>query len=260
MDIVVSSPGSPGTSFTENVKEKIVIMFDVLESNDDFSSARDFGTHLEPYGFNWNYTRNILPFLQNCGIVYYQNIDVWHNKKIFTNIGHAFVDVLKCLQVARKEPVSRERDIVIDKLQKIEQTIYFQCLVIMMKNKNCNYAEDFFDVLRFVDIYGHIDATEYLLIQYEREQDRKDFLSRMASRLQQYRDGLISINVKTKTKNDDAGAAKSVNSFPYVSGNFTKSGVFVKNDDNHFSIVENRRPEVNRALEEVGKVWQNSAM
>ena len=30
MDIVVSSPGSPGTSFTENVKDKIVIIFDVL--------------------------------------------------------------------------------------------------------------------------------------------------------------------------------------------------------------------------------------
>ena len=260
MDIVVSSPGSPGTSFTDNVKDKIVIMFDVLETNDDFDNARDFGTHLEPYGFNWNYTRNILPFLQNCGIVNYQNIDEWKNKSIFTNIGHAYVDILKCLQIARNEPESMERDAVIEKLKTIEQTIYFQCLVIMMKNKDCNYAEDFFDVLRFVDIYEHIDATEYLLIQYEREQDHQHFMSSMASRLQQYRDGVLSINVKTKTKNDDAGAPKSVNSFPYVHGNFTKAGVFIKNDDNQFSIVESRRTEVDRAIEEVGSVWQNSAM
>lgn len=260
MDIVVSSPGSPGTSFTDNVKDKIVIMFDVLEASDDFDNARDFGTHLEPYGFNWNYTRNILPFLQNCGIVSYQNISKWENKHIFTNIGHAFVDILKCLQIARNEPASSTRDDVIEKLKIIEETIYFQCLVIMMKNKSCNYAEDFFDVLRFVDTYEHIDATEYLLIQYEREQDHQDFMARMRSRIQQYRDGVLSINVKTKTKNDDAGAAKSVNSFPYVSGNFTKAGVFLKNDENQFFIADQRRSEVEQAIEEVGQVWQNSAM
>ena len=257
MDIVVSSPGSPGTSFTDNVKEKIVIMYDVLESNDDFENARDFGTHLEPYGFNWNYTRNILPFLQNCGIVNYQSITTWVNKNIFTNIGRAYIDILKCIQVAKKEPESLERDAVIEKLKNIEEVIYFQCLVVMMKNKDCNYAEDFFDVLRFVDEYDHIDSTEYLLIQYEREQDHQDFMKRMATRLQQYRDGIISINVKTKTKNDAAGAAKSVNSFPYVHGNFTKAGVFQKGDSNQFFITDSRRPEVEAALEEVKPVWQS---
>ena len=74
MDITVSSPGSPGTSFTDNVKEKILTIFDVLQNNEDFASVRDLGTELENHGMNWNYARNILPFLQNCGIVNYQNV------------------------------------------------------------------------------------------------------------------------------------------------------------------------------------------
>lgn len=47
MDITVSSPGSPGTSFTDNVKEKILTIFDVLQNNEDFASVRDLGTELE---------------------------------------------------------------------------------------------------------------------------------------------------------------------------------------------------------------------
>ena len=33
MDITVSSPGSPGTSFTDNVKDQIVLLFNELENN-----------------------------------------------------------------------------------------------------------------------------------------------------------------------------------------------------------------------------------
>ena len=80
MDITVSSPGSPGTSFTDNVKEKILTIFDVLQNNEDFASVRDLGTELEKYGMNWNYARNILPFLQNCGIVNYQDVAAIENK------------------------------------------------------------------------------------------------------------------------------------------------------------------------------------
>ncbi len=261
MDITVSTPGSPGTSFTDNVKNQIVIIFDVINNHEDFDSTGALRKYLEEkHGLKQAYTRNILAFLQNCGIVDYQNITTFKNKKFFTNIGCTYVDILKCLKVANEEPESSERNEVIKRLKKIEEIIYFQCLVIMMKNKECTYALDFYDVLRFTEQYDHIDATEYLLIQYEREQSPDDFLEKMEDRLMKYRDGLLSINIKTKTKNDDSGAAKSVNSFPYVHGNFTKAGVFVKGDDNQFSINNDRKPEVEKAIEEVGEVWQTSAM
>lgn len=256
MEITVSSPGSPGTSFTENVKEKIVIIYDVLESSDNFDSVRDLGTHLEPYGFNWNYTRNILPFLQNCGIVSYQNLTPFENKHFFTNIGHAYVDILKSISIAKKEPASSERDVLLKNLESIQETIYFQCLIIMMKNKECNYAHDFFDVLIFTDKYDSIDGTEYLLIQYQRENGGKDFIDGMSDLVKGYRDGSISISVKTKTKNDESGAAKSVNSFPYVQGNFQKAGVFYKGEDGRYYINENRRTEVDNAIREVSLIWQ----
>ena len=256
MVITVSSPGSPGTSFTDNVKDKIVTIFDVLESSDDFDSIRDLGRHLEPYGFNWNYTRNILPFLQNCGIVNYQNVSPLYNKSFFTNIGHAYVDILKSIQIIKDEQDCPDRDSVLAAMESIQEAIYFQCLVIMMKDKTCNYSKDFFDVLLFADKYGYIDSVEYLLIQYERDRNPDHFMETIGETVQAYRAHEIDITVRTKTKNQDSGEAKSVNSFPYVAGNFVKAGVFIKSDDNHFSINAARRAEVNRAIKEVTRVWQ----
>lgn len=252
MDITVSSPGSPGTSFTDNVKDKIVIIFDVLASHpENFSSVRDLGTELEQHGINWNYARNILPFLQNCGIVDYQDVSEIVNTKFFTNIGYAYVDILKTIKIVKGEPESVEREEILSRLEKIQEEIYFQCLVIMMKNKDCNYSNDFFDVLYFVKKYGSIDSTEYYLIQYEREKGSQNYLDEMEDTVSQYRDGSLTINVKSKTKKDDSGAAKSVNSFPYVQGNFIKAGVFYKGDDSRYYISDERIAEVDNAIEEV---------
>lgn len=251
MNITVSSPGSPGTSFTDNVKDKILIIFDVLDKNKDFSSVRDLGAELEKYGINWNYARNILPFLQNCGIVNYQDVAAIENKKFFTNIGNAYVDILRAIKTVKAEPAGELRDEILAKLEKIQEEIYFQCLVIMMKRPDCNYGYDFFDVLWFVKQYGSIDSTEYLLIQYEREVNPDNYLVDMGDTVRRYRNGTITIHVKTKTKNDESGAAKSVNSFPYVQGNFVKAGVFYKGNDNRYYIVNDRMPEIIKAIQEV---------
>lgn len=258
MDITVSSPGSPGTSFTDNVKDKILIIFDVLDKNKDFGSVRELGTELEKYGMNWNYARNILPFLQNCGIVNYQDVAAIENKKFFTNIGNAYVDILRAIKTVKAEPEGELRDEILAKLEKIQEEIYFQCLVIMMKRPDCNYGYDFFDVLCFVKQYGSIDPTEYLLIQHEREANPENYMADMGNTVRQYRDGAITINVTTKTKNDESGAAKSVNSFPYVQGNFIKAGVFYKGDDNRCYMVNDRMPEIIKAIQEV-RLCLNSA-
>ena len=258
MDITVSSPGSPGTSFTDNVKAQIVLLYDELSSHDDFSSLSDFKNHLGTCGLNASYIRNILPFLQYCGIVKYENVSPFVNENFFTNIGKAYVDVLKSIQIAKAEPDCEEKTDILNSLEKIQEIIYFQCLVIMMKTQECNYSKDFYDVLCFMKEFESIDSTEYLLIQYEREQSEADMLKRLGAYIGQYRDGTISVNVKTKTKNADDGKAKSVNSFPYVSGNFSKAGV-VQKYENRFYLNKERISEIECALREVDIVCQNSA-
>ena len=257
MDIVVSSPGSPGTSFTENVKMQIVLLYDELCSNDDFESLADFKDHLQKCGINKNYIRNILPFLQFCGIVKYEKVSPFVNDDFFTNIGKAYVDVLKSIQIAKAEPDCSEKTEILNSLEKIQEIIYFQCLVIMMKSQDCNYSKDFYDVLRFIKRYESIDSTEYLLIQYEREQSPEDMINRLGAYLNKYRDGSLTVNVKTKTKNASDGDAKSVNSFPYVSGNFSKAGVVYKNED-RFYLTKDRILEIECALREVDYICQNS--
>lgn len=258
MDITVSSPGSPGTSFTDNVKAQIVLLYDELANHDDFGSLSDFKNHLGTCGLNASYTRNILPFLQYCGIVKYENVSPFVNDNFFTNIGKAYVDILKSIQIAQKEPDCDEKTDILKSLDKIQEIIYFQCLAIMMKTQECNYSKDFYDVLCFMKEFESIDSTEYLLIQYEREQSEKDMLKRLGAYIGQYRDGTLSVNVKTKTKNADDGKAKSVNSFPYVSGNFSKAGVVYKYE-NRFYLNKERMSEVECALREVDVLCQNSA-
>lgn len=257
MDIVISSPGSPGTSFTDNVKDQIITFFDALCEHEDFDSAGGLRQYLEEkYGFNQSYTRNILAFLQNCGIVNYQNLEVFENDKVFTNIGKAYVDILKSIKTMSEQEDINE--VVLAKLQSIEKIIYFQCLVLMMKNKDCNYAQDFFDVLRFVEKYDSIDSTEYLLILYERENFEGDYISTMTDIVNQYRQNQLVVNVYTKTKNNEKGDSKSVNSFPYVTGNFSKSGVFLKDDSGRYRFNKDRSVEIKRAIEEVSEIWQKS--
>lgn len=248
MDITVSSPGSPGTSFTDNVKDRILLISDVLETNQNFSSVRDLGTALEKRGLNWNYARNILPFLRNCGMVQYQDVKTIENKYFFTNIGNAYVDILRVIKIVKTEPQNNLTDELIVMLEKIQEIIYFQCLVIMMKNPHCNYGYDFFDVLWFVEKYGSIDSTEYLLIQYERSVNPDSYMVDIGEIVKQYRNGTIVINVTTKTKNNENG---KVNSFPYVNGNFIKAGVFFKGNDNRYYIVNKRMPEIIKAIREV---------
>lgn len=261
MEIVVSSPGSPGTTFTDNVKSQIVVIHDVLSDTKNFENAGELRAFLEEkYGYKQAYLRNIMAFLQNCGIVNYQRNTSFANDQFFTNIGYAYVDILKCLSVVEKEADSDEKKMVMKALKNIEEAIYFQCLIIMMKNKECNYAQDFFDVLRFADIYKSIDSTEYLLIQYARDKNPTSFLTDIKDIVTGYRDGSIDIQVKTKTKNDSQGDAKSVNSFPYVHGNFSKAGIFYKGLDNRFYINETRRLEIDSAIKELNVVWQSLAV
>lgn len=107
MDITVSSPGSPGTSFTGNVKNQILIIFDVLNKNEDFASVHDLGTGLGKYGINRNCARNIFPFLQNCGIVNYQDAADKKNKRFFTNIGNAYVDILRAIKTVNMDSLEQ---------------------------------------------------------------------------------------------------------------------------------------------------------
>ena len=259
MEITVSSPGSPGTSLTENVKEQIILMSDELDQNQDFDSLSAFKAHLNNRGLNPNYVRNILPFLQFCGLVKYENVFPFVNKEFFTNIGHAYVSTLKSIRVVKGEPDNDDKEIVLQSLEKIQETIYFQGLSLMMQSRDCGYARDFYDVLYFVKRYGTIDSTEYLLIQYERERGERDYIEGMAEIVQQYRNGEITIDVKTKTKNDTQGKAKSVNSFPYVNGNFSKAGIMEKSDDGRFYLKSERMSEIDNTLREAGLLWQNLA-
>lgn len=247
MDITISSPGSPGTSLTPNVKKQIVLMFDELNKNENFGSLSELKEHLGRCGLNKDYVRNILPFLQFCGIVKYSNISSFENDKFFTDIGKAYIKVLKSIDTLEKESEDTDKNILLEYFENIQEIIYFQCLVIMMKSSECNYAIDFFDVLRFVYKYGYIDIQEYFLIIYERNHAEASYIDDMAEIIQQYRSGEIDINVKTETSSTDEG---KVNSFPYVNGNFVKAGILYK-EKNRFYIVQNRKAEIEAAIEEV---------
>lgn len=249
MDITISSPGSPGTSYTDNVKQMVVRFYDELEKNDNFDSLPDFKTHLQGCGYSNDYVRNILPFLQFCGIVQYGDMEVFENEKIFTNIGHAYIDCLKSIEIAKQEQESENQKAIIAVLEEIEKTIFFQCIVIMMKSSTCNYAIDYFDALRFVLKYDYIDITEYSLLIYERSQGMNNYIESMNSIVQDYRNGNIEIKIKSETRKENG----KVNTFSYLNSILARAGVLYK-DGKKYYIVESRRAEIECAIREVENV------
>lgn len=248
MDITVSSPGSPGTTLTDNVKEQILIYFDIINNIEGEVTSTNIKEEIEKKQLNWNYARNILAFLKHCGIISYQDGTKKGSIVNFTNIGHTYIDILKTIKVTNNEPEGELKKEILTKLEKIQEIIFFQCLVIMMKKKDCNYSRDFFDVLCFAKNYGSIDQCEYFLIQAKRKTNNSFYIEEMKETIQQYRAGIIKINVTQKTKNDSKG---NVNSFPYVKGNFVKAGIFIERDDKQICFNEERITEVNDAIKEI---------
>lgn len=248
MNITISSPGSPGTSYTDDVKKMIITFFDELNSNPDFDSLSQFKAHLEELGYSNDYVRNILPFLQFCGIVQYGNMKIFQNKEFFTNIGCAYVEILKCIEVVSGEKENDAQKQILSSLEDMQEIIFFQCLVNMMKSPSCKYAVDYFDVLRFVCKYDYIDITEYSLLIYERNQGGENYIDSMGKIVQQYRKGEIEIHVTSSTRKKNG----KVNTFSYLNSILVRAGVIIKKNKK-FYIVEKRRTEIETAISEVIK-------
>ena len=170
MDIWISSPGGPGTSLIDTIKQNILTLASVLNKHEDFDSLKEFKTYMTSFGMSENYLRNIFPYIQNLGGIYEQNYNKnLKNDNFFTNLGYAFLDVLRSVEIANKEKDSDTKELVLQDLRSIEQVIVFQGMKKMMMSEKCGYAIDFFDVLRFVKKYKSIDLTEYFFLIYARK-------------------------------------------------------------------------------------------
>lgn len=262
MNIRITSPGGPGTSLIDSVKKSILTLASELENNSDFDSLKAFKTHMTSFGMSEDYLRNIFPYMQNIGFVDYANLKPFVNKQFFTNLGYAYLDVLKSVEIVNAEEDTETKESILAYLNSIEQVILFQGMKKMMMTEKCKYAIDFLDVFRFVNKYESIDLTEYFLLIYERNTGEEDYLSKMEPLVRKYRLKQLTIDVSTEiTKNikntmNPTGAAKRINTFPYVKGNFVEAGIFVATDDGRFKINESRRSEIDSALKEIEEKWQ----
>ncbi|MDY4798656.1 MAG: hypothetical protein SO157_04870 [Bullifex sp.] len=273
MDIVISSPGSPGTSLTEDVKNKMLKMHDVLMKKDSFSTTKEFKDYLiMEYGFNASYTRNVFPFLQFCGFIKYGESECFDNHSFFTKTGKTFVDIIRSRREIEDRDEFPDKEYLLTKLRHMENVIYFQGLVTMMKDRTCNYASIFYDVLQFVKVFETITTLEYMLLLHLRDNKPDSYFQELNNIVPQYRNGDIDLSVKVKTrktikkKSPENEEIKKVatdpkeNSFPYVSGNFLKAGIFIKPDIHTFAINKDRLAEIESAMREVRKVWQSSTV
>lgn len=261
MDIWISSPGGPGTSLIDTIKQNILTLASVLNKHEDFDSLKEFKTYMTSFGMSENYLRNIFPYIQNLGFVDYTNLNPFKNDNFFTNLGYAFLDVLRSVEIANKEKDSDTKELVLQDLRSIEQVIVFQGMKKMMMSEKCGYAIDFFDVLRFVKKYKSIDLTEYFFLIYARNLKEDDYLDKMGEKIYKYRSNQLKFNVHTKIKKNikstmnRAGEAKRINTFPYVKGNFVEAGILVPIDNGRFKLNERRRSEIDSALEEIAE-WR----
>lgn len=63
--------------------------------------------------------------MQFCGIVQYGNMKPFQNKEFFTNIGCAYVEILKCIEVVSGEKENDAQKQILSSLEDMQEIIFF---------------------------------------------------------------------------------------------------------------------------------------
>ena len=91
--IVLNQVSNPGISFTKDVNEKILALYDFLNSNNKNCTYQQFQEDLiNSQIFTGSYIRSFIPFLYNAGIINDYNNGIAYND-LFTKNGLLYVQI-----------------------------------------------------------------------------------------------------------------------------------------------------------------------
>ena len=161
MVINVKSISNPGISFTDDVNEKLILLYQYVEENKGRQvTYSEFQTELiENKIFINSYIRSFIPFIRNFGIINeYSSVDY---NNFFTSTGKLYIENL--IDCASVKVISEEE--ISNYFKRTKENILCLCLDYLCENK-ISYFEKYLDILYYVKKYNKICKNEFYIYEY----------------------------------------------------------------------------------------------
>ena len=242
--IILNQISNPGISFTKDVNEKMLTLYDYISSNNNMNcSYQDFQDNLISNNiFTGSYIRSFIPFLFNSGMINDYTNGIKYNN-FFTKNGLLYIKTINNLKNAD------ENNIDLSKLTAIKNDLLCLSLDYMLKN-NYKFIDKYLDILEFVKKYKTINREEFYIMEYciQNNIDYENYI-------EQYRNDNQNFEIMIKTNNDEILSYRSNNAFNYLIAFLAEEqcNYVIKYNQGDYMINKNREEFVDSILNQSKK-------
>lgn len=205
MEITIENCPSPGAQFSENTNKVLKLIYYWIRDN-DFPELEfiEFRRKLEGIGINDNNARNIYPLMKNSGFIDYSSRGILDTSKFFTPKGNSYILILETLLLIEESENQNDKSkSVVILLRKILEELIYDGLEKIINSNEINYKEGLRWFLMFLLEHEKINKNEFAYMVYQMKHNPRDWVVASKSTIEQYREGLIDINVKVEVHNDN---------------------------------------------------------
>lgn len=264
MYIKIENCSSPGASFTEKTNSIILECYNWIQEHPNCKkSFKEFRVALKKEkGINDNNSRNIYPFLKNCGFITYNRNEIIEYEKFFTNTGSAYIKILQCIELIKNEELDTdEKKKAYENFISIKEEIIMEGLKNLLKASDSNYKEEYVACIKFLLKFGKINKKEFAYLLYEKNKNKNFYLDNMEENILSYRNEKIDFEVGISIRNDTSSKEKKgerkvenisfLTAYSYILGLLNQCGMVKKSNNKYFIFKENKRDLVEKLLNEV---------
>lgn len=236
---VFGTIGNAGMSFTENINNNLVKMYNYTCTCDDIVGYKEFQKRISD---NCNITesnvRMYSPFLFFHGLINdYKDGRNFKVSDYFTSLGKAFI---KSLLISSKLEIEEQK--------KIAQNITKDILALsMFSRKEKRQMDYYFDFLSFCTKYEQICVKEFNYMLYEKEVlNNENYINGISDKIDQFRKGAIDFEFlqdRTNKRGEKVREAFPDNTFNYTRNLLVESGLIVE--------MENKKYRINPGKEKI---------
>ena len=255
MKITIKNPSSAGSSFTTQTCTVIYQCYKFIQQvtvpMDRFIDFRtEFAKTTET---NDNNNRNIFPLLKYAGFIKYDENIIYD--AFFTNLGLGFIKVMH-LQNYIADNINDEllKRKIEEKLNLIKQNLIGTGLRNILNCNECRYRRELLATIKFLYKYRTIKIEEFAYLIHSLNEDEINFLENMESKLNEYRQGDLVIEVAIDIRSADGSRSEvdisRLTAYGYYIALLNQAGVILKNADNNLEMDDDKIEFVNSLIEE----------
>lgn len=236
---VLGTIGNAGMSFTENINNNLIKMYNYTRNCDDLVGYKEFQKRIfNSCSISESNVRMYSPFLFFHGFINdYKTGAEFKVSEYFTSLGKAYI---KALLISKQLEVEEQKQLA--------QSIVKDILALsMFSRKEKNQKDYYFDFLSFCVEYEYISAKEFNYMLYEKEAlNNENYIKSIAEKISEFRQGNIDFEFlqdRTNKKGEKVRDEFPDNTFNYTRTLLVEAGLIVE--------TENKKYKINPAKEKI---------